>query len=115
VLVVDNDDTYVRSVQRVLHNHDVTCCTTAGDALTEIGRGTTFDLILADVELSGTELYQALLVDHPGIARRLVFLAPPTAPQPINEFLATTPNQWFAKPIASTELRALVQSFAPRV
>lgn len=115
VLVVDSDDTYVRSIQRELRDHEVTCCTSAGDALTEIGRGATFDLILADVELSGTELYQALLVDHPGTARRVVFVAPPAAAPPINEFLAATPNRWFEKPIPLTELRALVQSFAPRV
>lgn len=112
ILVVDNDDAYVRSLQRALRHCDVSCCANAYDALAEIGSGAAFDLILADVELSGTELYQSLLIDHPGIARRLVFFAQtPTSPS-IQDFLAATPNRWFEKPIPPADLRTLVKGFA---
>lgn len=115
VLVVDDNAAYVRSLQRVLRNHEVSGCSTANDALCEIERGASFDLILADVELSGTELYQALLVDHPGIARRLVFVAQTPTSSTIQDFLATTPNRWFEKPISPVDLRMLVRGFVPSV
>lgn len=114
VLVVDDNAAYVRSLQRVLRNHDVSGCATANDALCEIGNGANFDLILADVELSGTELYRALLADHPGVARRVVFVAQTPTSSTIQDFLAETPNRWFEKPISPAELRTLVQGFVPR-
>ncbi len=115
ILVVDDDAAYVRSLQRALRNHEVSCCTTASDALAEIGGGTSFDVILANVDLAGTELYQSLLIDHPGVARRVVFVAQtPTSPS-IQEFLAATPNRWFEKPIPPSELRTLVKGFATRI
>lgn len=115
ILVIDDDDAYVRSLQRVLRDHDVSCCASANDALAEIAGGVAFDLILADVELSGIELYKALLVDHPGIARRVVFIGQsPTSPS-IRDFLAATPNRWFEKPISAVDLRNLVERFAPRL
>lgn len=112
VLVVDDNAAYVRSLQRVLRNHDVSGCATADAALDEIGSGASFDLILADVEVSGTELYQALLVEHPGVARRVVFVAQtPTSPT-VQDFLAATPNRWFEKPMSPAQLRTLVRGFA---
>lgn len=112
VLVVDDNAAYVRSLQRALRNHDVSGCATADAALCEIGSGASFDLILADVDVSGTELYEALLVDHPGVARRVVFVAQtPTSPT-IQDFLAATPNRWFEKPMSPAQLRTLVRGFA---
>ena len=78
ILLVDDEDLVLRSIKRVLRDHDVVCMLSAREALALIDGGERFDLVLSDVVMqgmSGIEFYEALRRRHPDMARDLVFLS----------------------------------------
>ena len=113
VLVIDDDDSYLRGVRRTLRGHDVTCCATVGDALDQMASHS-FDVVLAEMrmpDMSGIEMYQQLLQVRPELARRVVFVAQPHTNDRFSDFLAAVPNQCVEKPMEPAALRALVRGY----
>jgi CheY-like chemotaxis protein len=93
--------------------HEVTCVTSASEALERIERGDTFDLILLDLSMpgmTGMEFYNLLSQRMPEACRRVVFLSGGATTPRVAEFLAGTPNARLDKPFSVVALRALVQS-----
>jgi CheY-like chemotaxis protein len=78
ILVVDDDATVRRSVERVLSvRHDVSAVAGARAALELVLSGARYDAILGDLmmpEMSGAELHAALLRDAPDQARRFAIV-----------------------------------------
>jgi signal transduction histidine kinase len=113
VLVIDDDDSYLRGVRRALRGHDVTCCATVGDALAQLALAP-FDVVLAEMrmpDMSGIELYERVLRDQPTLASRIVFVAAHHSNDRFAEFLAAVPNKRVEKPMAPATLRALVRDY----
>jgi CheY-like chemotaxis protein len=113
VLVIDDDDSYLRGVRRALRGHDVTCCALANDGLDAIARDT-FDVIFLQMrmpEMSGIEVFERIRRDRPVAAPRVVFVATAPTSVAIDEFLASVPNHHVEKPMTPGSLRALVREF----
>ncbi len=112
ILLVDDEDLVLRSIKRVLRDHDVVCMLSAREALALIDGGERFDLVLSDVVMqgmSGIEFYEALVRRHPDMARDLVFLSGGAISAKIEAFLQSVPNLRLDKPIEVSDLLATVQ------
>jgi PAS domain S-box-containing protein len=112
ILLVDDEDLVLRSIKRVLRDHDVVCMLSAREALALIDSGERFDLVMSDVVMqgmSGIEFYEALVRRHPDMARDLVFLSGGAISAKIEAFLVSVPNLRLDKPIEVADLLATVQ------
>jgi CheY-like chemotaxis protein len=77
VLLIDDDVTVARALERLLSSeHEVVFRTNADQAVTEIRGGARFDAILCDVvmpRMRGEEVYEAVATIDREQARRIVF------------------------------------------
>jgi nitrogen fixation/metabolism regulation signal transduction histidine kinase len=110
VLIVDPDAAYVRSVRRVLRDHDVASCATTDEALAELAKDARFDVLLVDVsaDLTGAALFRRIAADYPALARRVVFVSAADSEPAVADFLAAATNRVLEKPIDAAVLRELV-------
>ena len=98
----------------MLREHDVTLVTSAADALQLVTSGNRYDVILSDLmmpEMSGMDLYEALVVRDPGAAQRMVFVTGGAFTPDAHAFLDRVTNERLDKPFAPKAIRALVESF----
>jgi len=112
VLVVDDDRMVLRTMKRMLVEHDVMCIDDAREALAMTEQGQRFDVIFSDVmmpRMTGIELYERLLASHPEVARRVVFVTGAVIDDRIADFLAVVRNDCLKKPFLVETLRAAVQ------
>jgi CheY-like chemotaxis protein len=114
VLVVDDEALVGMSIRRTLQrDHEVVLLTSPLEARQRLLSGERFDVILCDLmmpELSGMELYQAVLGSAPELARKMVFLTGGAFTPQTREFLAQVGSPHVEKPFSSQELRELVRS-----
>ncbi len=112
VLVVDDEQSIGHVVRRALgHEHAVTALTSAREALEQIEAGERFDVILCDImmpQMTGMELYAAILKAAPEQAARILFLTGGTFTPSARAFVHQTTNLWIEKPFDVRQLRALV-------
>lgn len=114
VLVVDDEPAIGVILARVLRAHDVTVVTKGREALDVILSGRHFDVILSDLmmpEMSGMELYDALIERCPDVAPRVVFITGGVATPDADKFLDRVANERMSKPFNAMGVRALVQRF----
>ncbi len=78
VLIVDDEAVLRRSLARLLgEDHEVVDCGSAQEALALLATGARFDAVLSDLmmpEMTGMDLYDALIESYPSVASRTVFL-----------------------------------------
>jgi signal transduction histidine kinase len=114
ILVVDDEPTIARVVQRILATeHEVIALTSADEALKRIAGGEQFDVILSDLmmpEMTGMDLHDALSRISPSLAERMIFLTGGAFTTRARDFLGATPNQWIEKPFTTGHLRTLVNN-----
>ena len=110
VLVVDGDGVYMRGLRRVLRDHDVVPCATPDEALAQLARDASFDVVLLDVsaDLAARGLYARIADDYPELVTRVVFTSASVADPTVADFLASTSNRVLEKPVDAAALRALV-------
>jgi signal transduction histidine kinase len=111
VLVVDDEPLVGTVLRRTLSEHDVTVVQSARAALERLSGGEQFDVILSDLlmpELSGMDLYRAVAVRDPGLARRFVFLTGGAFTPAARAFLEREGVEWVEKPFDPTHLRSVV-------
>lgn len=114
ILAIDDEAAMLRTVQRILRDHEVVCVEDAQEVVGILDRGEQFDLILCDVTMplmTGMELYERLLAKHPEAARSIVFLSGGAVNARTAEFLADVRNASLAKPILPAALRSFVQDY----
>ncbi len=112
ILLIDDEPMILRTLQRVLCDHDVVAVEKVGAALALLEQGERFDVIFSDLimpELGGIELYERLLGEFPEVAPRVVFLSGGAQSVRELEFTASVPNACLDKPVPIATLRALVQ------
>jgi PAS domain S-box-containing protein len=112
ILVVDDEPLVCGALRRTLdREHEVVVVGSARAALARISAGESFDLVLADLlmpEMTGMDLYRAVLRDQPAIAARMVFLTGGAFTPVAREFLDTEPVEWIEKPFELSALRAVL-------
>jgi CheY-like chemotaxis protein len=112
ILVVDDEEAVLRTLKRVLRNHELVCLESAREALELLKRGARFDLILCDVTMptmTGMAFYEALLAHDPDIARRIVFLSGGAMTADVEDFLRSVPNPCIEKPFEVVRMLETVQ------
>ncbi|MCC6751657.1 MAG: response regulator [Deltaproteobacteria bacterium] len=112
ILVVDDEVGVGKVVVRLLvEDYEVVALTRSTEALARLHGGERFDLVIADLampELTGVELYQAVLAFAPEQAERFVFVSGAADWIRARQFLESVPNPLLEKPFTPHELRTLV-------
>ena len=112
LLVIDDEEMILRTLARILHEHEVRCTVSAREALSWIEAGQEFDLILSDLvmpTMTGMEFYEHLLAHHPELAPRVVFVTGGAVTPRANAFLQSVPNRRLEKPFDKAVLLNLVR------
>jgi CheY-like chemotaxis protein len=114
VLVVDDEPLLCATIERILSiEHDVIVVGSARQAVQLIERGDRFDVILSDLmmpEMTGMDLYAAVLRSAPDQAGRMVFMTGGAFSQNAAAFVDEISNPSIDKPFRPTALRQLVHS-----
>jgi DNA-binding NtrC family response regulator len=112
VLVVDDDRAVAKVVAAVLgDHHDVTVARSGREALAAIERDPDVDLIVCDLmmpEVSGIDLYEILVLVHPELAKRFLFMTGGAFTQTARTFLDRVAVPRIEKPFQSERLLAMV-------
>jgi CheY-like chemotaxis protein len=113
ILVVDDEELVLRSVERLLaKEHDVVAIAAAKEALALCASGAKFDLILCDLmmpEMTGMDLYAELSRVAPEQASRMVFLTGGAFTPKAWTFLSKVAGEHIEKPFSPAALRATVR------
>ena len=115
ILVVDDEQMLCSAIERILGaDHYVTTVTSARDALSRLGGGERFDLVLCDLmmpEMTGMDLYDELQQSMPDQAARFIFMSGGAFTDNARVFLARSSNEIIDKPFKSAGLRQIVRRF----
>jgi CheY-like chemotaxis protein len=115
VLVVDDEQMLCNTIERILGaEHDVTTVTSARDALSRLGAGERFDLILCDLmmpEMTGMDLYDELQRSMTDQAAKFIFMSGGAFTENARAFLARSSNKVIDKPFRGAALRQVVALF----
>jgi signal transduction histidine kinase len=117
VLVLDDEATVGRALQRLLQAHcEVLVLLQGPEALTQVASGRRFDVILCDLmmpEMSGPRFYEELSRLAPEQAQRVIFMTGGAFTEQSRAFLANTGLPCLDKPIEPQRLRALLAAMPP--
>lgn len=111
ILVIDDEPSVLRAIERALAGHDLTCLGDPVEALRRL-ESQHFDLVLCDLvlaETTGIELYERVLQQAPQVARHMAFLAAGMLTPRIEAFFETTACAWLPKPFTAKGLLAFVE------
>lgn len=113
ILVVDDDPMVGTTLRRVLErDHEVTVVESGREALTLIGAGQRYDVILCDVmmpQMTGIELHAELGRLAPDQQERMIFVTGGTFTPRARAFFDKAPNALIEKPFNLRNLRAVVR------
>lgn len=114
VLVIDDDAAVAKTVTRALTaDHDAVAETCGARALERLLGGEEFDVIICDLmmpQVTGMDIYEALLAHDAEVAEKLVFLTGGAFSPRSQTFLDTVPNPRLEKPFDTRNLRAFVNA-----
>jgi signal transduction histidine kinase len=113
VLLVDDEVTVSRSLQRILtRHHDVSVSNSGREVLARVAAGERFDVIVSDLmmpEVTGMEVHAQIARVAPEQATRMVFLTGGAFTTNAREFLDTVPNARIEKPVELETLLAVIE------
>ena len=115
ILVVDDEQMLCSAIERILGaRHHVTTVTSAREALSRLGAGERFDLILCDLmmpEMTGMDLYDELQQSMADQAAKFIFMSGGAFTDNARAFLARSSNEVIDKPFRGAALRQVVARF----
>ncbi|HEY1098211.1 MAG TPA: response regulator [Myxococcota bacterium] len=115
VLAIDDDALVLRTVERVLQQHEVVCCARADEALALLERDDRFDVVLCDVSMpgvTGIDVYERVLAERPSLAARVLFMSGGAVSPITAHFLSLHAGRQIAKPFDVATLREAVAAMA---
>ena len=118
ILVVDDDQAILRVIKRMLRRHEVVCASGAAEALQAIANQPAFDAILCDIampDMTGVDLYEALLVTRPELAQRFIFITAGVDNRRAQDFRRSVKNPFLDKPFPPQALLEALDPFLNRV
>jgi CheY-like chemotaxis protein len=111
--VVDDEPMIGKSIQRALRSeHEVVYLDNAAAACALLRSGERFDLIISDLmmpQMTGMELYEAIVAIDPRQAERVVFLTGGAFTPGARDFMDRVPNRRIEKPFETQALRSLIR------
>ena len=114
ILVVDDEPSLINSLRRVLRQvRSFSAASSGRMALEQIEAGERPDLILCDLmmsDLSGVDLYEALVAGHPELADRMLFITGGAFTERTRRFSEEHAEKVLEKPIAPELLRARIRA-----
>lgn len=116
VLVIDDEAHIVSLIADMLTDYgcEVARAASGAEGLQAL-RDQPYDVILCDMKMpvmDGITWYRRLLVEHPKLCQRVVFMTGDTATQETYEFLTSIPNPTLEKPFGYLDLLRVVQEVA---
>lgn len=112
VLVIDDEHSVGRTIQRLLGDrHEVILLTSGAEAIDLLAGGAEFDVVLCDLtmpDLSGTDVYNRATQLRPELADRFIFMTGGTYTAVARAFLEVHGRARIDKPFDLNELRNLV-------
>ncbi len=115
VLVVDDEPAVLRAYRRVLSpTYAVTLVNNGHEALQKIHHSDDFDAVICDInmpQLGGVDFYRQLELNHPELARRVVFCSGGVFGEEAREFIESTRNPVWHKPLEPQALLDALASF----
>lgn len=117
VLIVDDEEWILTMTRTVLEEdgYVVDVAMDADEALSKVATNQ-YDLLVCDQKmpgLSGSQLYDRLLIDDPRAAERFLFMTGDVMGDNFQEFLKETRKQCLTKPFSLTQLRTTVAGAMP--
>ncbi|MBS2018919.1 MAG: response regulator [Deltaproteobacteria bacterium] len=112
ILVIDDEEPILRSLERLLRDHSVACVTKASDALERVTRGDAFDVILCDIfmpTMNGLDFYRVVNERDPALAKRIVFMTGGAISRQIDEEIGELANRRVEKPFAKAAVMSVVE------
>lgn len=117
VLLIDDDERVIQSLQRMLNReHDVTATTSALAALELLEREAPFDVIVCDMmmpQMTGMEFHAALHARSSSDADRVVFLTGGAFTEEAQAFLERFPERFVDKPFDVPRLKHMIARGLP--
>ncbi|HEY7955101.1 MAG TPA: ATP-binding protein [Polyangia bacterium] len=108
VLILDDDELILRSMERSLSAHfECMSLPSAQVALERLRFDHDFDVVITDVvmpEMNGIEFYGALQTSHPELAHRTLFISGGITSEALHERVTGTGRPCLAKPVDPQEL-----------
>ncbi|MDD9943008.1 MAG: response regulator [Myxococcales bacterium] len=111
ILIVDDEPSVARALQRALRNHDVAVALSGREALQLLSEPPRFDIVFCDLmmaDMSGMDLFAAVKERDPGMEDHFVFMTGGAFTERAKDFVATVDNQLLEKPFDIHKVQALV-------
>jgi CheY-like chemotaxis protein len=111
VLIVDDEPSVVRALQRALREHDLVAAFSGVEAIEVLDSGQRFDIVFCDLmmaQLSGMEVFDIVKRRFPEQQERFVFMTGGAFTQQAKDFLSGVTNPVVEKPFDIRAVRSLV-------
>ncbi|MEY4577547.1 MAG: hypothetical protein RL701_2250 [Pseudomonadota bacterium] len=111
ILIVDDEPSVVRALQRALRDHELTVAFSGVEAIQVFDSGQRFDIVFCDLmmaQLSGMEVFDIVKERFPELQERFVFMTGGAFTQHAKDFLGGVTNPVVEKPFDIRALRSLV-------
>lgn len=111
VLVVDDEPLVARAFARILKGHEVSIVGSGRDAVRRLEGGEPYDVVFCDMmmpDVTGMEVYEALMAVRPETANRIVFITGGTFTDRAREFRERVTNVFIQKPIDPVAVSRLI-------
>jgi signal transduction histidine kinase/CheY-like chemotaxis protein len=111
ILIVDDEDGIRSAMVRMLRGHETVEASSGAAARQLLEKDQGFDLILCDMMMpavSGMDLHQWLLANHPVLAERLIFVTGGAFTPKAREYLRKVDNLRLEKPFDVANLKKIV-------
>jgi len=111
ILIVDDEDAIRRSMVRLLRQHETVQAASGAEAKKLLEHDQRFDLVLCDMmmpDVSGIDLHRWLAVEHPVLARQLIFITGGAFTPRAREYLSKVDNIRLEKPFDVANFKKIV-------
>lgn len=111
VLIIDDDPMVANSLRRLLATREVDIADSGRRGIEMLRENDRFEVVLCDLmmpEVSGMDVYEAIMEERPDLAARFIFMTGGAFTERARAFLERVPNPKLEKPFDSKTLRLLV-------